>query len=235
MAHVPELWVFAYGSLMWRPDFPFVEARAARLAGYHRCFCIISRHYRGTDAHPGLVLGLDRGGVCVGRAFRVSTEDAAAVVTYLRRREQISGVYREAHVPVTLLGEAPVTRMAMTFLAEPAHPSYIRGLGLRQQAVIVGGAVGKAGSNLEYLVATLRELRSFGIREAQLERLLVMLGPLHARTGLESAGKTGRMNKTGRLKKAAGWPKRPIQRLAAVKRFTHRTLLGQRALNRLSR
>lgn len=217
-----ELWVFAYGSLMWRPDFPFVEARPARLAGYHRSFCIISRHYRGTDERPGLVLGLDRGGVCIGRAFRVAPQDAGDVLAYLRHREQISGVYREAHVPVTLMGETVEARMALTFLAERAHPSFINGLSLRQTAHIVAVASGKTGTNLEYLVATLRELRSFGIREAQLERLLVTLGPVRAREGREHVrGFCG-------VKHVKGWPRRPVLRLAAVKRFTHRSHLGQR-------
>ncbi len=214
-----ELWVFAYGSLMWRPDFPFVEARPARLAGYHRSFCIISRHYRGSDERPGLVLGLDRGGVCMGRAFRVAPLHAREVLAYLRKREQISGVYREAHVPVTLLGDVIETHMALVFLAERAHPSFIRGLSLRQQAHIVGTAKGKTGNNLDYFLSTLAILRSFGIREPHLERLFVTLGPIRARDG------RGRML-GGHVKPVPGWPRRPILRLAAVKRFTHRAKLG---------
>ena len=217
----PGLWVFGYGSLMWRPDFPYCEAHPARLSGWHRRFCIVSRHYRGTDEHPGLVLGLDRGGVCEGRAFRVAHEDAAAVLAYLRRREQISGVYREAHVPVTVMTSVREKHMAVTFLAERAHPSFIRGLSLRQQAVIVGGAHGKTGSNLDYLVATLKELRAFGIREAELERLLVLLGPVRARDGVGV-----RRGGSGGRKRLKDWPHRPVLRLAAVKRFTHRTRLG---------
>lgn len=215
------LWVFAYGSLMWRPDFPFVEARPARLAGYHRSFCIISRHYRGSDERPGLVLGLDRGGVCIGRAFRVAPEHAREVLAYLRKREQISGVYREAHLPVTLLGGEFETRMALVFLAERAHPSFIRGLSLRQQAQIVGTAKGKTGNNLDYFLSTLAILRSFGIREPHLERLFVTLGPIRARDGL------GRMSGSP-ARRVAGWPRRPVLRLAAVKRFTHRARLGFR-------
>lgn len=218
----PELWVFAYGSLMWRPDFPFAEARPARLAGYHRSFCIVSRHYRGTDERPGLVLGLDRGGVCDGRAFRVAPEDARQVLVYLRHREQISGVYREAHLPVTLLGDVIEKRMALTFLAEPAHPSFIRGLSLRQTAHIVGAAVGKTGTNLEYLISTLHMLRAFGIREAELERLLVTLGPVRARAG------RGWLRGFAGIKPVKGWPRRPVLRLASVKRFTHRAHLGHK-------
>ena len=79
MAVEPEdLWVFAYGSLMWQPDFDYVEARGALLRGYHRAMCILSTHYRGCAEAPGLVLGLDHGGACRGRAFRVAAERAAA-------------------------------------------------------------------------------------------------------------------------------------------------------------
>lgn len=216
----PGLWVFAYGSLMWRPDFPFAEAHPARLDGWHRAFCIVSRHYRGTDERPGLVLGLDRGGSCHGRVFKVGAADADTVLHYLRRREQISGVYREAHVNVRLLSEPHRQEMALTFLAERAHPSYVRGLSLRQQANILAAAAGKTGTNLHYLVSTLHELRSFGIREPELERILVTLGPVRART---QAGTARAMLSR---KDFEDWPRKPVRRLADVKRFTFRAHLG---------
>ena len=66
-----DLWVFGYGSLMWRPGFAYEEAQHARLTGYRRCFCIYSVYHRGTPERPGMVLGLDRGGACEGIAYRV--------------------------------------------------------------------------------------------------------------------------------------------------------------------
>jgi glutathione-specific gamma-glutamylcyclotransferase len=96
------LWIFGYGSLMWRPDFAFIERQPARLTGYHRCFCITSTHHRGTAERPGLVLGLDRGGYCAGVAYRVAAEDEACVLAYLRKRELVNGVYREARSTVDL-------------------------------------------------------------------------------------------------------------------------------------
>jgi hypothetical protein len=72
-----DLWVFAYGSLMWRPGFRYEEARRARLTGYSRRFCIYSVHHRGTPERLGLVLGLDRGGVCEGVAYRIAAPDVA--------------------------------------------------------------------------------------------------------------------------------------------------------------
>src|SRR5215470_15544351 len=71
------VWIFAYGSLMWEPDFPHVETQPALLHGWHRSFCLYSYDYRGTRAQPGLTLGLDRGGACRGIAFRLRPETLA--------------------------------------------------------------------------------------------------------------------------------------------------------------
>jgi glutathione-specific gamma-glutamylcyclotransferase len=102
-AHANEdLWVFAYGSLMWRPDFPFVERLEARLIGAHRALCVYSFVHRGTAERPGLVLGLDRGGTCRGIAYRVNVTERADTVAYLRKREQVTSVYREVIRPIWL-------------------------------------------------------------------------------------------------------------------------------------
>ena len=116
-----DLWVFGYGSLMWRPGFAYAEARHARLTGWRRCFCIYSVHHRGTPARPGLVLGLDRGGACEGIAFRIPAPDVAATLHYLREREQVVSVYREALVPLTLVSTGRPEVTALAFLVERAH------------------------------------------------------------------------------------------------------------------
>jgi cation transport protein ChaC len=171
------LWVFGYGSLMWQPGFPYVEARRARLEGFHRAFCIYSLYYRGTQKMPGLVLGLQRGGTCEGMAFRVAESEAADVRAYLHARELIYGVYREAMVPAELAGPGPDQRVdVLTYIAEAGHPSFAGTLSLMRRAAIIRSARGKSGSNLAYFVATLRKLRELGIRQADLERLAVAAG-----------------------------------------------------------
>ena len=173
-------WVFGYGSLMWRPGFPFVEAQRAVLVGFRRCFCVYSVHHRGTRTRPGLVLGLDRGGACTGMAFRVAPEDIAGVRAYLREREQTEGVYREAHVPVELVEprrEVP----ALAFIVERSHVNYAGALPVAAQARIIAAARGISGVNADYLINTLAHLADMGIRERELERVLTATRAFSAR------------------------------------------------------
>jgi cation transport protein ChaC len=163
---------------MWRPGFAYEEARRARITGYRRAFCIYSVHHRGRPERLGLVLGLDRGGVCEGVAYRIAAANATATRAYLRAREQVSGVYREALLSVELEMHPPVEVMALAYIVERAHPACAGRLPLRLQARLIRGAEGVSGANLDYLVSTVRHLRELGIRERGLERLIVMAGPL---------------------------------------------------------
>lgn len=175
-ASVRDLWVFGYGSLMWRPGFLFEVAVPARIMGWRRRFCIYSVLYRGTPERPGLVLGLDRGGVCDGLAFRVARSEAAKTLAYLRAREQVTGVYREALVPATLATPDRAQVLALAYLVERAHPGYAGDLSLQLQARFIRGGRGVSGANLDYLVNTLQHLEQLGIREPELERLLSLVG-----------------------------------------------------------
>lgn len=218
----PEHWIFAYGSLMWRPGFPYEAAQHARLIGYRRCFCIYSMHHRGTPERPGLVLGLDRGGTSEGIAYRISAANYAMVVRYLRAREQVSGVYREITVAVSLLGGDKREVTALTYVVERAHPSYAGRLPLMLQARLIRGARGVSGLNLDYLISTLNHLAELGIRERDLQRLLAIIGPHTARgrpSDHANASVRAMLRATRRLPVAV--PVRGLK-LEARRRFLHR-------------
>ena len=218
---VHDLWVFGYGSLMWRPGFTYKEARHARLTGYRRCFCIYSVYHRGTPARPGLVLGLDRGGACEGIAYRVAAPNAAQTVRYLRAREQVNGVYREAHVPIELIEGPRHEVLALTYIVERAHPSYAGRLPLALQARLIRAGSGRSGNNLDYLLSALRHLDELGIRERELERVLALIGPHTARCG--TAGHASPYV-AGLLRAARTRPPavRRLLRPAELRRFLHR-------------
>jgi len=171
------LWVFGYGSLMWRPGFDHDASGPALLRGYHRRLCVTSRHHRGTVERPGLVMGLDRGGACRGMAYRVPDGEAAATVAYLDEREIAHyPIYRRAVVPVrVMLEDGPVTVPALTYVVDRANPDYAGHLSVEEQAVIVAGATGLSGPNPDYVASTVAQIRALGLRDARLEAVLALL------------------------------------------------------------
>ena len=166
-----DLWVFGYGSLIWRPGFAFEEAVPGLLRGSHRSLCIYSWVHRGTETRPGLVLGLDRGGACRGMAFRVAEKNRDQVIAYLREREQATMVYREVERPVRLSGGSRETVTALTYVADRKHPQYAGVLSLERQVEIVRGAAGQSGPNPDYVINTVNHLHQLGIRDVGLEAL----------------------------------------------------------------
>ena len=168
-----ELWVFGYGSLIWRPGFPFLERAPARLIGAHRSLCVYSWVHRGTRDHPGLVLGLDRGGTCRGVAFRVAEAEREAVIAYLREREQVTAVYREVMREIRL--DDGRTAAALTYLVDRAHAQYAGKLDREAQLSIVAQARGRSGENREYVINTALHLAELGMPDPRLDWLAAEL------------------------------------------------------------
>ena len=178
---VVPVWIFAYGSLMWDPDFPRAEAESALLRGYHRSFCLYSYDYRGTRARPGLTLGLDRGGACWGIVLRLPPEALAEAVDRLWEREMTAPrVYDLRPLPVRT---ASGTRKAYAFTVRRDHPDYAGRLSLEAAARIIAGAAGRRGTCRDYLADTERHLAALGIADAPLERLVGCVAPLAVATG----------------------------------------------------
>jgi cation transport protein ChaC len=176
MLEIPHFeWVFGYGSLMWRPGFDFLEKRPAKLIGAHRALCVYSHVHRGTPEQPGLVLGLDRGGACRGLAFRVAENNRESVVRYLREREQTTHVYLEAVRPVWLLEGKEKQSRALCYIVDRSHPQYAGNLPRERQLELVTHSKGRSGANPDYVLATVKELETLGIRDATLEWLAARL------------------------------------------------------------
>jgi cation transport protein ChaC len=174
-----ELWVFAYGSLMWRPGFEFLERRTARLVGAHRSLCVYSFVHRGMPEKPGLVLGLDRGGNCRGIAYRVAAGKRAATIDYLRAREQVTMVYREAYRPVWLDDDPQNAVRALCYMVDRGHEQYAGRLALEQKVHLVRQGHGRSGNNRDYVLAAVKEIEAQGYRDRELHLLAERLKGTH--------------------------------------------------------
>jgi cation transport protein ChaC len=167
------MWVFGYASLMWNPGFPHEQAQLAHIHGYHRSLCVWSWVHRGTEAHPGLVMGLDRGGSCVGVAYRVAAADRGAAASYLYERELVTHVYIPvvSRIRVDALGVVA----ALTFVVDRRHIQYAGKLSAAEAARTIRGARGRSGTNPDYFANTIAHLVELGIqcpRLGDIQRLI---------------------------------------------------------------
>ncbi len=172
-------WVFGYGSLLWNPGFTPVRQVKARLHDYHRSFCMLSIHHRGSEEDPGLVLALDaqQGGQCTGVAFQVADEDAETVHAELRARELISSAYYEDIVELT--SDEGEKIPALAYIINRDHVQYCQ-FDLEKQAQIIAKAVGGRGPNTEYLFNTAAHLTELGIKDAEMAWLVARVRALTA-------------------------------------------------------
>jgi cation transport protein ChaC len=170
-----ELWVFGYGSLMWRPGFAYIERVPARLIGLHRALCVFSFVHRGTPERPGLVLGLDRGGMCRGIAYRVAAAARAETIGYLRAREQVTRVYRENMRRIELEDHTRRRVRALCYIVDRSHAQYAGRLTLAESLHHVRQGHGQSGPNREYVLETVQALEALGYRETELHLLAARL------------------------------------------------------------
>jgi cation transport protein ChaC len=163
-----DLWVFGYGSLMWRPGFAYLERVPAKLIGLHRALCVFSFVHRGTPERPGLVLGIDRGGMCRGVAYRAAASARAATVDYLRSREQVTSVYVETMRQIELEDETRRRVRALCYTVDRSHVQYAGRLTLAESLHHVRQGHGQSGANRDYVLETVRALEALGYRETDL-------------------------------------------------------------------
>jgi cation transport protein ChaC len=164
----PDVWLFAYGSLVWNPVLDFDERLVATVHGYHRSFCLRSRINRGTPEKPGLVLGLDRGGRCTGVAYRIPVRLAEEELRLLWRREMLLGSYAPRWVLVT---HGDRSLRALAFAVNRERSGYAGRLPAEEIVERLIHARGRVGTGLDYLRQTIDGLAAVGIRDPHLIRL----------------------------------------------------------------
>ncbi|MDH3714606.1 MAG: gamma-glutamylcyclotransferase [Gammaproteobacteria bacterium] len=171
-----DVWVFAYGSLMWNPTIHYTEQRAAKVYGYHRRFCLNVPVGRGTREQPGLLLGLDRGGACRGIVFRIAAAEVERELDILWARELVADGYRP--VWVRARAESALQR-AITFVIDRSLPTYAGRLPLEDTAQRIASAAGALGSCADYLEETVAHLHQSGIHDPAMRAILQRVRELH--------------------------------------------------------
>lgn len=163
-----DVWLFAYGSLMWNPMVHYIEKRIATVRGHHRRFCMWTRLYRGSREAPGLVLGLVPGGSCRGVAYRIAASKARAELELIWRREMINGGYHPTWLRIITNGGRG---WAIGFVSDRRFADFAGRLPEEQVTRIVGTASGYAGSCAAYLFDTAAHLDALDIRDPGLCRI----------------------------------------------------------------
>jgi cation transport protein ChaC len=162
--------LFAYGSLIWKPEIPHLAERPGTARGWHRSFCLRQFRFRGTPEAPGLMMALDRGGQCKGVLYQLPQEDLAGQLGRLFRREftvkPITNMPRWIGVE-TASGRVP----ALAFVMNRDSPMFAGRLSPDEVAGVLATACGHWGTGAEYLLNTVTQLEARGIRDRNLWRL----------------------------------------------------------------
>lgn len=169
-----DVWVFAYGSLLWNPVIHHLERRVAWLDGWHRSFCLSVQAGRGSPQLPGLVLGLEAGGFCGGLALRLDDSNLMEELHLLWRREMLSGAYIPQWVEVCG-GDGRAFGNAIAFTINLASPLYAGQISETTVVDRLANAAGALGSSAEYLQRTCEALRGNDILDNEMERLLSLV------------------------------------------------------------
>ena len=171
MASAPDpdnIWVFAYGSLLWNPAINFVEQQVGTVYGYHRSFCLHTVISRGSPQAPGLMLGLEAGGACRSPAYRIANDVVDTELKLLFRREMMTNVYRPKWL---MLRTSDKQLPVLAFVMNTRHSLYAGTLSLSERVRIIATAHGSLGACADYLLQTVDSLQRLNIRDRRLESL----------------------------------------------------------------
>lgn len=181
-----SIWVFGYGSLIWNPGFEYLNACKAEVVGLHRSFCVWSTTYRGTEASPGLVMGLDQGGSCLGKAYEVNPNFLQDSMAYLYEREMDTFSYIPSVCSIRLFEDetdnqthnqssSSRTVEALTFVVDQKSPAYACNLNPTKKAEIINRSFGSRGPNIDYIINTYEHLNTMGIEDTYLRSIVEKL------------------------------------------------------------
>jgi glutathione-specific gamma-glutamylcyclotransferase len=164
-------WLFAYGSLIWKPEFPTVETRHAVAEGWQRAFSMKIERFRGTPEQPGYMMCLDRGRACEGVALRLSSENVEDQLRNLLYREVGCHEELESVRWIDVQTDQGMVK-ALVFYAAPHRLDFYAGnRPLTEVAHGLARACGHWGSGASYLYNTVSHLEALGIHDSNLWRL----------------------------------------------------------------
>ncbi|NVK32361.1 MAG: gamma-glutamylcyclotransferase [Gammaproteobacteria bacterium] len=171
-----DLWVFAYGSLIWNPEFEPEAREHVSVRGFSRKLCIASYRYRGTKVLPGLVFGLISScpqDQCEGVSIKVPLEGRAKILDMLWHRELLNNVYIPTFIDTHTSNQSAIR--ALAFVVDTAHPQYMPNLDEKSASERINMAVGLRGPNVDYVFNTHRALKAHGICDHSLEMVVSLL------------------------------------------------------------
>ena len=166
-----EVWIFAYGSLIWNPAIHFAEREKVLVDGFHRSFCFWTVLGRGCEENPGLMMGLEPGGSSNGLAYRIDADDLDTEMDILFRRELMSYVYKPTWVDATLAESPDKTIKVLAFVVDPEHERFCGELDEPTLVRHIATASGPLGRNCDYLFQLTEHLRELGFTDESLLEL----------------------------------------------------------------
>ena len=161
-----DIYIFAYGSLLWNPTVDYEEECLAKIYGFHRSFCMKTNLGRGSFKKPGLMLGLDRGGSCRGSALKLKKSEAIKNIDILFRREMVTGAYKPKLLKTILEDGKKVKSLAFT--VDKKHKNYFQNKAIQTKASMISNAHGFLGTCEEYFSNTLQSLSELDIVDSEM-------------------------------------------------------------------
>ena len=161
-----DIYIFAYGSLLWNPTVDYEDEFLAKVYGFHRSFCMKTNLGRGSFKNPGLMLGLDKGGSCRGSAFKLRNSEAIKNIDILFRREMVTGAYKPKLLKTILVNGRKV--LSLAFTVDKKHKNYFQDKEIQTKAKMISNAHGFLGSCEEYFQNTLESLSELNIVDSEM-------------------------------------------------------------------